>query len=217
MKSTFKKCIICVVATILALSLSMPPSTAEESLDELNRHWVGTIWDEYYATLEEETVINTLDRTKPIYEVYKGGYLVYVPVEWQWYIRDLCEEHDLPERTIYGLILEESTFVATCKNTTGDCFGLSQLSKHWIRTANITHFTDDYRSRDLYNPYDNILTLAELMCYARTTYGLDYGQRDGLVKYLYFHNTGKDPTRVRKWDYATRALGYADELVTLQS
>lgn len=217
MKSTFKKCIICVIATILALSLSMPPSTAEESLDELNRHWVGTIWDEYYATLEEETVINTLDRTKPIYEVYKGGYQVYVPVEWQWYIRDLCEEHDLPERTIYGLILEESTFVANCKNTTGDCFGLSQLSKHWIRTANITHFTDDYRSRDLYNPYDNILTLAELMCYARTTYGLDYGQRDGLVKYLYFHNTGKDPTRVRKWDYATRALGYADELVTLQS
>lgn len=217
MKSTFKKCTICVIATILALSLSMPPSTAEESLDELNRRWVGTIWDEYYATLEEETVINTLDRTKPIYEVYKGGYPVYVPVEWQWYIRDLCEEHDLPERTIYGLILEESTFVAGCKNATGDCFGLSQLSKHWIRTANITHFTDDYRSRDLYNPYDNILTLAELMCYARTTYGLDYGQRDGLVKYLYFHNTGKDPTRVRKWDYATRALGYADELVTLQS
>lgn len=170
------------------------------------------------AASKEVEVIEPLDRTKPIYEVYKNGLPVPdATAEVQWIIRDFCEQYDLPEKAVYGLIVGESTFIPDLESFDGGCWGLAQINTYWITRANITHFTDDYRSRDLCDPYDNILTLAELMCYARDNYGLDYTQRADLVKYLYWHNTGQDPSRVTKWDYATRALGYADELVTLQS
>lgn len=167
---------------------------------------------------EVEVIEDTLDRTKPIYEVYKNGWFVVdATAEVQWIIRDFSEQYDLPERAIYGLICAESTFVPDLESFDGGCWGLAQINTFWITRANITHFTDDYRNRNLCDPYDNLLTLAEMMCYARDTYGLDFTQRADLVKYLYWHNTGKDPTRVTRWDYATRALGYADELVALQS
>lgn len=172
------------------------------------------------APSEEVEVIEstTLDRTKPIYEVYKNGWFVEAATaDVQWIIRDLSEQYGLPEKAIYGLICAESTFVPDLESFDGGCWGLAQINTFWITRANITHFTDDYRNRNLCDPYDNLLTLAEMMCYARDTYGLDFTQRADLVKYLYWHNTGKDPTRVTRWDYATRALGYADELVALQS
>lgn len=168
--------------------------------------------------VEEVEVIKTLDRNEPIYEVYKNGWFVEdATTEIQWMIRDLSDTYQLPEKMIYGLILAESCFTPNLESFDGGCWGLAQINKFWIRGANITHFTDDYRSRDLCDPYDNLLTLAELICYARDAYGLDLTTYDGQYKYLYWHNTGKDPTRVTRWDYATRALGYADELVTLQS
>lgn len=57
------------------------------------------------------------------------------------------------------MILTESTFQADAYNA--GCYGLCQINSFWIHGANITHFTDDYSSRDLTNPYDNLLTLAE--------------------------------------------------------
>lgn len=167
---------------------------------------------------KEVEVIETLDRTKPLYEVYKAGWAVEVPIEWQWYIRDLCDTYDLPERTIYGLILKESTFQPGVESFDGGCWGLAQINTYWIDGANITHFTDDYRSRDLCDPYDNLLTLAEMMCYARDTYGLDYDTKMGQNHYLYWHATGKSPEKVT-WigPSATKAFGFAEELVPLQS
>lgn len=165
-------------------------------------------------TIVEEVEAPTLDRNKPIYEVYKDGWAVQAPIDLQWYIRDMCEEYDFPEKPIYGMILCESTFDPNAYNS--GCYGLCQINKFWIRGAAIEHFTDDYASRDLYDPYHNILTLMEMWCYARDTYGLDPYNRADMVKLLYWHNTGKDPSRVSNWAYATRALGYAEELVLLQ-
>lgn len=162
----------------------------------------------------EEVEAPTLDRNKPIYEVYKNGWSVQVPTDLQWYIRDMCEKYNFPEKPIYGMILCESTFDPNAYNS--GCYGLCQINKFWIRGAAIEHFTDDYASRDLYNPYHNILTLMEMWCYARDTYGLDPYNNTDMVKLLYWHNTGKDPRNVSNWAYATRALGYADELVLLQ-
>lgn len=167
---------------------------------------------------EEVEVIEPLDRTKPIYEVYKNGYYVAAATaEIQWIIRDMVEAYDLPEDVIYGLICGESTFVPNLESFDGGCWGLAQINTFWITRANIPHFTEDYRNRNLCDPYDNLLTLSEMMCYARDTYSLDFSQRADKIKYLYWHNTGQDPSRVTRWDYATRALGYAAELVTLQS
>lgn len=168
---------------------------------------------------QEVEVIETLDRTKPIYEVYKNGWFVEdATAEVQWMIRDLCEEYDLPEKMIFGLITKESTFVPDVESFDGGCWGLAQISTFWITRANITHFTDDYRSRDLCDPYDNLLTLAEMMCYARDTYGLDYNTKMGQTKYMYWHATGKSPVKVT-WigPGATKAFGFAEELVPLQS
>lgn len=170
---------------------------------------------------KEAEVIKTLDRNEPLYEVYKVGKLnENATVEIQWIIRDICDTYELPEKMIYGLILAESGFDAGARNPTdpnGGSWGLAQINKFWISGANITHFTDDYRSRDLLDPYDNMLTLAEIMCYARDAYGLDLEAKEDQIKYLYWHNTGQSPKWVTTWPYATRALGYADELVTLQS
>ena len=163
---------------------------------------------------EEVEVVPTLDRSKPLYKVYKNGWEVEVSTELQWYIRDMCEKYDFPEKTIYGMILCESTFQADAYNA--GCYGLCQINSFWINGANMTHFTDDYSSRDLCDPYDNLLTLAEMMVYCRDTYGLDLSQRADQVKWLYWHNTGQHPTNVTYWAYAEKALGFADELVSLQ-
>lgn len=193
-----------------------------------DRHWIGkaplapqetfeTLAPEITAYFDEVEVVETLDRTKPIYEVYKNGWAVSVPVEWQWYIRDLSETYDLPETLIYGLCLSESTFDPTVTSSVG-CRGLVQINPYWISTrANLEHFTDDYYNRDLYDPYDNLLTLAEMMCYARDEYGLDYSQTLGLKRYVYWHATGKNPTRWTDGPYARMVLGFAAELVPLQS
>lgn len=168
---------------------------------------------------KEVKVIEPLDRTKPIYEVYKNGWRVWdATADVQWMIRDFCEQYDLPEKMIYGLVTKESTFVPNLESFDGGCWGLAQINTYWITGANITHFTDDYRDRDLCDPYDNLLTLAEMMCYARDTYGLDYNTKMGQNHYLYWHATGKSPVNVT-WigPGATKAFGFADELVTLQS
>ena len=207
---------------VTAAAPAAMPVEAQPSITEIMQ---DSIVEVAYATDEvveaaskEVEVIETLDRTKPLYEVYKDGWPVEVPVEWQWYIRDLCNTYDLPEKTIYGLILKESTFQPDVESFDGGCWGLAQISTYWINGANITHFTDDYRSRDLCDPYDNLLTLAEMMCYARDTYGLDYNTKMGQNHYLYWHATGKSPVRVT-WigPSATKAFRFAEELVPLQS
>lgn len=162
----------------------------------------------------EEVEPPSPDRSKPLYKVYKNGWEVEVDTDLQWYIRDMCEKYNFPEKTIYGMILTESTFQADAYNA--GCYGLCQINSFWIHGANITHFTDDYSSRDLTNPYDNLLTLAEMIVYCRDTYGLDLSTRDGQVKWLYWHNTGNHPYGVTYWAYAEKAFGFADELVPLQ-
>ncbi len=234
MNRTFKKYAVSVMCVVMWMALLGYSVAAESSRNELmeaaesvelavdptDHRWVGRAAEptiEPFAS-EEVEVIETLDRTKPIYEVYKNGFFVAdATAEVQWMIRDLSLEYDLPEKMIYGLITKESTFVPDEESFDGGCWGLAQINPFWITRANITHFTDDYRNRDLCDPYDNLLTLAEMMCYARDAYGLDYTTRDSQVKYLFWHATGKDPSGVTQCKSATRALGFADELVTLQS
>lgn len=209
-------CVTAAAPAAMPSKVSSPPITevVQDSIME-----VAYATDEVVeAASKEVEVIETLDRTKPLYEVYKDGWAVEVPVEWQWYIRDLCNTYDLPEKTIYGLILKESTFQPDVESFDGGCWGLAQISTYWINGANITHFTDDYRSRDLCDPYDNLLTLAEMMCYARDAYGLDFNTKMGQNHYLYWHATGKSPVKVT-WigPSATKAFRFAEELVPLQS
>lgn len=156
----------------------------------------------------------TLDRTKPLYKVYKNGCYVSVPTELQWYIRDLCTKYKFTEKYVYGMILLESCFNAKAQN--GSCLGLCQINKFWINGAAITHFTTNYKSRNLKDPYDNLLTMAEMWCYAKSTYNLDLTTENGMMKVCYWHNTGRDPRRITKSSYFNTVAKFAKELVALQ-
>lgn len=163
-----------------------------------------------------EAAIETdeFDRTKPLYEVYKGGFLVEVDTDLQWYIRDMCETYNFYEKYVYGMILTESTFHTDAKSE--GCYGLCQINSFWIKGANITHFTEDYRDRNLLDPYDNLLTLSEMWCYARDAYNLDLMTEDGMMRVCYWHNTGKDPRYINSSSYFNYAAQYGNELVPLQ-
>ncbi len=147
--------------------------------------------------------------------MYKSGYPVNVPADLQWTIRDLLVKYNYTslEKTIFGMAVMESTFDPSCSN--GGCYGLYQIQKFWINGANITHFTDDYRNRNLHDPYDATLTLLEMWEYAINTYGIDISTDQGVKDLLYWHNTGQYKKNVN-WSYSNTIFKYADELVTLQ-
>lgn len=176
---------------------------------------IGDNWIEPETAPEVDTESDDSqeDRTLPIYEVYKNGAYVSVPAEIQWIIRDFAQEYGYNERVIFGLALAESTFNPNASN--GNCFGLYQIQRFWISGANITHFTDDYASRNLFDPYDATITLIEMWEYARTTYGIDITTDQGMKDLLYWHNCGSYKSNVN-WAYSNKIFGFAAELVEIQ-
>lgn len=192
------------VKTLVILDRAGQLGDAPTSPDE---SWLGPIVEEPESSQE--------DRTKPIYEVYKDGFHVEVPVEIQWIIRDFAREYNYDEKIIFGLALAESTFQPDVAGDSGKSLGLYQIQKFWITGAAITHFTDDYRSRDLFDPYDATLTLMEIWEYARTTYDIDITTDQGMKDLLYWHNCGSYIKNVN-WSYSNKVFGFADELIPLQ-
>lgn len=166
-------------------------------------------------TPEITPVISQEDRTKPIYEVYKNGYYVEVPAETQWIIRDFATEYGFDEKIIFGLALAESTFNPNCKGDSERSLGLYQIQRYWIKGADIPHFTDDYKSRNLFDPYDATLTLMEIWSYAVNSYNIDISTEQGMKDLLYWHNSGKYIKNVN-WKYSNDIFGFAKELVALQ-
>ena len=78
-------CVTAAAPAAMPSEVSSPPITevVQDSIME-----VAYATDEVVeAASKEVEVIETLDRTKPLYEVYKDGWAVEVPVEWQWYIQ----------------------------------------------------------------------------------------------------------------------------------
>ncbi len=188
-----------------------PPITEEEnvSIEETEDESIQTEAESF-----EEDLRPTEDRSAPLYEVYKNGYPISVDIDLQWHIRDLCQQYGYSEKLIYGMILCESAFQSNC--ITGNCYGLAQINPYWIHGANVTHFTDDYYNRNLLNPYDNLLTLMEIWEYARNSYDLDVNSYTGMIKLLYWHNTGRNPSGVTSWAYAEKCIRFGEELVPLQ-
>lgn len=189
--------IICLVAA-LSIEAICPPVTASG-----------------YETEATETQ-SLLNRKAPLYKVYKDGYQVKVNSHLQWFIRDMSDAYGIPESLIYGLILCESTFDPMCK--TGKCYGLGQIQYYWTRTANIPRITSvkEARRRNLYDPYDNIYTIFELLMYCRDTYKLDLSTSIGQIRALYWYNTGRNPSKVTRWKYAFNVIRFGNELVCIQ-
>ena len=163
---------------------------------------------------EGEVVEVTIDRTQPIYEVYKDGHEVEVAADLQWLIRDFATEYEFDEEIIFGLALAESTFNSKASSEGGKVRGLFQINKFWIGGARIPHFTDTYKSRDLFNPADSLITLAEMWSYAIDSYDIDISTEQGMKDLLYWHNTGRYKKDI-DWKYSNRVFKYANELVEI--
>ncbi len=156
------------------------------------------------------------DRSLPIYEVYCDGWYVEVSAEIQWIIRDFAEKYDFDEKVIFGCCLAESCFDTDAgKYTSSSYKGLTQIGTYWIYADTIPRFEENSASRDLYDPYDHLLTLMELWCYARDAYGIDTSTSQGMADLLYWHNTGSYVKNVN-WYYSQRCLSLAGELVEIQ-
>lgn len=170
--------------------------------------------EETETEVKEEAPKPEFDRQAPLYKVYRDGDRVTVSTDLQWYIRDMCNEYGFCEKYVYGMIVLESAFQPRVSN--GDYKGLCQISPFWITKAKIKHFTKDYYNRNLYDPYDNLLTLCEMWCYAKDTYGLDLQTDEGNMRLLYWHNTGCDPRYITSSSYFNKVVKYSEELVKLQ-
>jgi soluble lytic murein transglycosylase-like protein len=159
------------------------------------------------------------DRTLPIYEVFKNGHRVNVSAEHQWLIRDMAAEYGFCERWIFGLILAESTFNPKAGEG-GRHPGWCQVSPYWLSSratqGGVPRFTDDYRTRSLTDPHDNLLTCMEIWTFAVRTYNLDLTTDLGYHRLAYWHNTGRPPNNVSNWAYSHRIVRFANELVEIQ-
>jgi hypothetical protein len=192
--------------------------SARVTYNETTRKWesdyVITLWcsNRHPIALERKAP----DRTMPIYEVYKNGHSVNARTDIQWMIRDLAEEYDFDERIIFGMIVLESTFNPNSHHKKGNWRGLAQISPYWTSSAatrgGVPRFTDNPGSRNLFDPYDNLITLMEIWTYARNTHNINLDSELGYVKLLYWHSTGKSPTNITRWGYSTTALRFASEL-----
>jgi len=168
--------------------------------------------------LETETLEKEQIELEPLYYVYKNGFRVNACVEIQHMIRAFAIEFDFCERVIFGMIVNESTFDPSVHFMPGDWRGLAQISPFWIGNAAIERFCDDYRSRDLFDAYDNLLTLMEIWSHARNRYNLDLTTEHGYVQLLFWHSTGRDPTNLSSdgTQYTRRVMRFVDELVEIQ-
>lgn len=155
------------------------------------------------------------DRSAPIYRLSKDGYVLSNQrVAEQWIVYDICAKYNLPEKYIFGMILMESDFNPNATSSSG-CKGLGQISSYWLRNKVVPEFEAGRRNRNLYDPYHNALTIAEMMTWCANNYGLNlYNERD-MKDALYWWNTGKFKRGV-SWSYSNKCIQYANELVQLQ-
>lgn len=181
---------------------------------------VDEYWEEILDTIDAvdeflESSAKQLDRTKPRFKVFKNGYEISVDTRLQWYIHDLAAKHNYPEDVIYGMILTESSFDTTVAGDSGDSHGLAQIQPYWIESPAVPRLTDNAHRRNLFNPYDNVITLIEIWNYARAAYQIDTSTEQGMKDLLYWHNTGEYIPNVY-WEYSELCIQYSKELEPLQ-
>lgn len=173
----------------------------------------------YKERMKAQEEYEKLQRSRPIYEVYKFGCSVDVCAEWQWMIRDYATQYGIDEKWIYGVILEESTFHPNC--VTGGTHGWLQLTNYWksnTATRNgVARIWDDYTpDRNLYNPEDNLITGIEIWLYAIEAYNIDLSTWAGYSRLCYWHNSGHVPSNTeytRNYEYEVQH--FMDELVEI--
>lgn len=155
------------------------------------------------------------NRSAPIYRLSKDGYVLSNQrVAEQWVVRDICARYSLPEKYIFGMILMESEFNPNATSSSG-CKGLGQISSYWLRNKVVPEFEAGRRNRNLYDPYHNALTIAEMMTWCANNYGLNLHNERDMKDALYWWNTGKFKRNV-SWSYSNKCIQYANELVQLQ-
>lgn len=183
--------------------------TTEAAIEEAEQE---TEQERAEAVAEPEISEN---RSAPIYQLSKDGYVLSNQrVAEQWIVHDICARYNLPEKYIFGMILMESEFNPGATSSSG-CKGLGQISSYWLRNKVVPEFEAGRRNRNLYDPYHNTLTIAEMMTWCANNYGLNLHNERDMKDALYWWNTGKFKRNV-SWKYSNKCIQYANELVKLQ-
>lgn len=165
------------------------------------------------AAVEESEISE--NRSAPIYRLSKDGHVLgNQRVAEQWIVHDICVRYNLPEKYIFGMILMESEFNPNATSSSG-CKGLGQISSYWLRNKVVPEFEGERRNRNLYDPYHNALTIAEMMTWCANNYGLNLHNERDMKDALYWWNSGKFKRNV-SWKYSNKCIQYANELVQLQ-
>lgn len=167
---------------------------------------------EQAAAVEEPEISE--NRSAPIYRLSKDGHVLgNQRVAEQWIVHDICVRYNLPEKYIFGMILMESEFNPGATSSSG-CKGLGQISSYWLRNKVVPEFEAGRCNRNLYDPYHNTLTIAEMMTWCANNYGLNLHNERDMKDALYWWNSGKFKRNV-SWKYSNKCIQYANELVKL--
>lgn len=90
-------------------------------------------------------ITEVVEKTNTYYDCPLGNDL-------QDYIRELCEQNDLPMSLVLAVIENESSFKADVISADGGDYGLMQINK-----INHQWLSDKYNITDFLNPYQNVL------------------------------------------------------------
>lgn len=124
-------------------------------------------------------------RLKMLHEYEKNHY-VYdkIPVQYRNYIIRFCSQNDLPALLVYAYIQLESEWNNRCigRNATSIDIGLGQINSRYMWVHAKAHFKSrDWKSFNIYNPYDNLEVSLNLMNELYKQFHYDY--RSALAAY----------------------------------
>jgi hypothetical protein len=113
------------------------------------------------------------------------------------------------------MITNESTWNPNTINEDGPWLGLTQIHPRWLRAEDVGPYrlTDDHRSRDLYDPYEHLLTAIEIWTYAVNVYNIDPFSEQGIRSIMHWHSSGRFSATVRNARYIRNVQRWINEMI----
>lgn len=187
-------CIEAVFAFVLCSLLSFILSKTTTGSENKDLHPPKAV------TIQEEVVY--IPPVETTVEEPKFYYSVNLTHDLQDYIRDLCEEYDVPMSLIIAMIDTESGFDSTIVSETND-YGLMQINiinHDWLR--------EKIGVTDILDPYQNVMSGIYILAD-------NLNSNDGdVTKALMSYNCGASGAR-ELWDEGIFTTSYTDKIMTL--
>lgn len=153
--------------------------------------------------LEKSTPIDPITPIESIPEVAVTYYDCPLDNDLRDYIRELCDENNLPMSLVLAVIEKESSFRAGVVSKGGD-YGLMQ-----INTINHEWMSEKYGITDFLDPYQNVFC-------GITILSQHYAKYEDIDKALMAYNCGATGAR-RLWDEGIYSTSYTEKVKELMA